>query len=179
MSNACDFTTAQLDFHASSSSNVLYSTPPLQKVPSIIEIKRAIPKECFESSVVLSMYYVVRAGTIAIMLIFTLNYLRGLSFIYQTWIYNAIVSCGYIAIQGINFWGIFTLAHDCGHGAFSRYAMLNDTIGLLLHSIVLTPYEPWKVSHRLHHKNTGHLDRDVVYFPQRATNDHPLSRNMV
>ncbi|CAG8653067.1 8880_t:CDS:1 [Racocetra fulgida] len=67
------------------------------------------------------------------------------------------------------FWAIFVLGHDCGHGSFSRYPWLNDIVGTFLHTLILVPYTNWKISHRHHHKNTGNIDKDEVFFPMRET----------
>ena len=72
--------------------------------------------------------------------------------------------------QGTMFWAIFVLGHDCGHGSFSDHKRLNSTVGNLLHSFLLVPYWPWALSHRHHHKNTGHIDRDEPFAPHRR---HP------
>ncbi len=65
------------------------------------------------------------------------------------------------------FWAVFVLGHDCGHGSFSDLPVLNDLLGNLLHAPLLVPYYPWKVSHRHHHKNTGNMDRDEIFYPVR------------
>jgi len=62
----------------------------------------------------------------------------------------------------------FTLGHDCGHSSFSSSSRLNWVAGNALHTFILVPYESWRVSHRHHHKNTGHIDHDEIFFPMRA-----------
>ena len=39
--------------------------------------------------------------------------------------------------------GIWVAAHECGHFSFSDNKLICDLIGLVLHSIVLTPYYAW------------------------------------
>ncbi len=65
------------------------------------------------------------------------------------------------------FWAVFVLGHDCGHGSFSDSGLLNDLMGNLLHAPILVPYYPWKLSHRHHHKNTGNMDKDEIFYPVR------------
>lgn len=72
----------------------------------------------------------------------------------------------YWIYQGCNLIGVWVIAHECGHHAFSDYQWLDDTIGLLLHSTLLVPYISWKYSHRRHHSNTGSLDHDEVFVPK-------------
>jgi len=57
---------------------------------------------------------------------------------------------------------LFIIQHDCGHGAFFKNKMLNDTIGWTLGVMTMTPYEFWKRAHSLHHATSGNLDRRGV-----------------
>ena len=66
-------------------------------------------------------------------------------------------------------WAVFVLGHDCGHGSFSRSWLINDVVGNLLHTLILVPYYPWKLSHMHHHKNTGNIDKDEIFYPIRRS----------
>jgi omega-3 fatty acid desaturase (delta-15 desaturase) len=79
----------------------------------------------------------------------------------------------YWFLQGTMFWALFVIAHDCGHGSFSSMPLLNDTVGLLLSSLILVPYAPWRLSHRSHHKNAGNIDKDEIFFPVRKKEGQP------
>lgn len=74
----------------------------------------------------------------------------------------------FVFAEGTLFWALFVLGHDCGHGAFSRRRRLNTIVGHLLHTPLLVPYHAWRLSHRLHHRHTGDLERDVVWQPLTA-----------
>ncbi|PKI31852.1 hypothetical protein CRG98_047738 [Punica granatum] len=63
------------------------------------------------------------------------------------------------------FWAIFVLGHDCGHGSFSDNPELNSVVGHLLHSSILVPYHGWRISHRIHHQNHGHVENDESWVP--------------
>ena len=71
----------------------------------------------------------------------------------------------YWAAQGLVLMGLWVLAHECGHQTFSRYRTANDAVGLLLHSFLLVPYHPWRISHSNHHKHTCNLEHDEVFVP--------------
>jgi omega-6 fatty acid desaturase (delta-12 desaturase) len=137
------------------------------KIPMIGEIRDSIPKHCFEHSLVRAFYLVFRDA--AVMLAFwwlATSLLRtpGLSseplalwewigwFIYAFW-------------QGSAFTGWWVLAHECGHGGFSKYRMVNDTVGWVLHSFLLVPYFSWQYSHAKHHSNTNHLINGESHVP--------------
>ncbi|CAL5339507.1 unnamed protein product [Camellia sinensis] len=64
-------------------------------------------------------------------------------------------------------WGSSILG--CGHGSFSDNPLLNSVVGHLLHSSILVPYHGWRISHRTHHQNHGHVENDEswVSFPEK------------
>ena len=49
----------------------------------------------------------------------------------------------FMVAQGAVCVGVWVLAHECGHQAFSRYQVVNDSVGLVLHSCLLVPYYSW------------------------------------
>lgn len=52
-----------------------------------------------------------------------------------------------------------------GHGSFSNDHKLNSVVGHLLHSSILVPYHGWRISHRTHHQNHGHVENDESWHP--------------
>lgn len=136
------------------------------KVPdySIKDILGAIPKECYNRSTLWSLHYVVR-DVIAICII---GYV-GTIYI-PVWFPNsALLRFAAYMVQsyliGLFGFGLWILAHECGHGAFSDSRLINDTVGWVLHSWWMVPYFSWKFSHSKHHKATGHMTRDMVFIP--------------
>lgn len=61
--------------------------------------------------------------------------------------------------------GVWVLAHECGHQAFSESELANNIFGTVLHSLLLVPYHPWRVTHGKHHNNTGSCENDEVFAP--------------
>ncbi|KAF0908521.1 hypothetical protein E2562_025881 [Oryza meyeriana var. granulata] len=61
------------------------------------------------------------------------------------------------------------LLHECGHHAFLDYMLLDNIVGLVLYSALLTPYFSWKYSHRRHHANTGTMENDEVYVAKKKS----------
>lgn len=123
---------------------------------NILDIKRRIPTHCFQSNVIISLWYALRSFSFVILLGVLLHT-------------NWIPLVFYAYLQGTVFWGIFTIGHDCGHGAFSQYPMLNWIVGNMLHSFILTPYEAWRQSHKSHHSNTCNADKDEIFYPNPPT----------
>ncbi|MFK7867827.1 MAG: fatty acid desaturase [Roseobacter sp.] len=54
---------------------------------------------------------------------------------------------------------LFTIQHDCGHGAFFANRTVNDWLGRVIGILTLTPYDVWRQSHSMHHSASGDLDR--------------------
>jgi omega-6 fatty acid desaturase (delta-12 desaturase) len=132
---------------------------------TIKEIRDAIPKHCYERSYVRSMGYVAR----------DMVYLATTFYIWHNFVtpeyvpYKAlrVVLWGvYTFLQGLFGTGLWVLAHECGHGAFSPSRTFNNFVGWVLHSALLVPYFSWQLSHSKHHKATGNMERDMVFLPR-------------
>nr|APQ41582.1 delta-12 fatty acid desaturase allele 1 [Perilla frutescens] len=136
---------------------------PFTKPPFTLgEIKKAIPPHCFKRSIPRSFSYVLYDLAIASLFYYVAtNYFHQLPYplSYVAWPL-------YMICQGCILTGVWVIAHECGHHAFSDYQWLDDTVGLVLHSFLLVPYFSWKYSHRRHHSNTGSLERDEVFVPK-------------
>ncbi|KAL2268251.1 hypothetical protein VTJ83DRAFT_3097 [Remersonia thermophila] len=137
------------------------------KVPdfSIKDIRDAIPKHCYERSYIRSLGYVARD----IVYLATTFYLFN-RFVTPEYVPSTPVRAGlwflYTFIQGLFGTGLWVLAHECGHGAFSPSQKLNNFVGWVLHSSLLVPYFSWQLSHSKHHKATGNMARDMVFLPR-------------
>mmetsp|Transcript_4043 Transcript_4043/g.6061 ORF Transcript_4043/g.6061 Transcript_4043/m.6061 type:complete len:396 (+) Transcript_4043:48-1235(+) len=169
---------SQASFSKSSSKVTENEKDVNSTIPKIGEIRKVLPADVFESSLFLSMAYVVRT----LFLIVTLGSLFALydnafnltqqgntggNFpLFSLLIHTAVV-CVYAFFQGVLFWSVFTLGHDAGHSSFSRYDTINWIVGLCLHTSILVPYQAWRLSHKHHHSATGNMDRDEIFFPQR------------
>ncbi len=57
---------------------------------------------------------------------------------------------------------IFIIFHDCGHGSFFKSARANRAVGIILGSLVFTPYDRWHNDHAIHHSTVGNLDKRGV-----------------
>jgi len=133
----------------------------------------AIPPHCFNRNTVRSLSYVARD-----LLLVTLVGLAGSCIQYVPFLpFRILAWCLYGVVQGMLFTGIWVLAHECGHGAFSASKVVCDTVGWLLHSSLLVPYFSWKFSHSEHHKHTGHLEADTVFVPATASERASRLRN--
>ncbi|KAJ0538564.1 putative acyl-lipid Delta(12)-acetylenase [Helianthus annuus] len=121
---------------------------------TLADIRAAIPKHCWVKDPWRSMSYVLRDVLVVFGLAAVAAYFN-----------NMVVWPLYWFAQGTMFWALFVLGHDCGHGSFSNNAKLNSVVGHLLHSSILVPYHGWRISHRTHHQNHGHVENDESWHP--------------
>jgi omega-6 fatty acid desaturase (delta-12 desaturase) len=125
-----------------------------EELPSIAEIRNSIPKHCFEYSVIHSLYLVFRDGVI----IAGLTYIMWnfLAFENLTW-FDTLLWNIFWFLLGTALTGWWVVAHECGHRGFSDNIYFCDSIGWVLHSLLLVPYFSWQYSHGKHHAKTNHL----------------------
>jgi omega-6 fatty acid desaturase (delta-12 desaturase) len=142
------------------------ATPPF----TIGTLRKAIPPHCFERSLLRSSAY-LGADLAAV------AFLYFCSTLFSHPAVPALVRWGllwpaYWVLQGAVCTGLWVIAHECGHQAFSKYQTVNDAVGLVVHTCLLVPYYSWKHSHRRHHSNTGSLAKDEVFVPPKKA-EHP------
>ncbi|KAJ0704599.1 putative acyl-lipid omega-6 desaturase (cytochrome b5) [Helianthus annuus] len=141
---------------------------PLDRVPhakppfTIGDLKKAIPPHCFQRSLTRSFSYVLSDLTITAVL----YHIATTYFHHLPTPLSSIAWASYWVVQGCVLTGVWVIAHECGHHAFSDYQWVDDTVGFVLHSSLLVPYFSWKYSHHRHHSNTGSLERDEVFVPK-------------
>lgn len=149
------------------------------------EIQDKIPKQYFKRPVHKSAFYVLRdfaqvAVTMYIMMNFgepailaVDNFVASLG-VSETvvlalyWAIRLVIWNAFWFIQGLNGTGIWVMAHECGHQAFSESRTINDAVGMFLHSFLLVPYHSWRITHGNHHKHTNHLTKDTVFIPTKS-----------
>lgn len=132
---------------------------------TIKDIRDAIPAHCFERSALKGYMYVIRD----IICLATTFYIFH-NYVTPETIPSTPARAGlwalYTVLQGFFGTGIWVLAHECGHQAFSTSKTINNVTGWFLHSALLVPYYSWQLSHSAHHKATGNMERDMVFVPR-------------
>ena len=130
-----------------------------RRLPTRAEVRAAIPDRCFEISTARSL------GHLALSLSLTaVPVALAVAFLPLTWAW-APVWVVYALVTGTAAIGLWVLAHECGHGAFSRNRVLQDTVGYVLHTALLVPYFSWQRSHAVHHAKTNHLTEGETHVP--------------
>lgn len=133
-----------------------HAKPPF----SVGQLKKAVPPHCFNRSLLKSSSYLLVDLMISSVLLYTTRFITFSGLLgWCSWSL-------YWMAQGCVLTGVWVIAHECGHHAFSDYQLVDDIVGLVFHSWLLVPYFSWKYSHRRHHSNTGSLSRDEVFVPK-------------
>ena len=71
----------------------------------------------------------------------------------------------YSTTMGTILTGLWVIGHECGHGAFSKNKIINNSVGYIVHSSLLVPYFSWQYTHQKHHKYTNHLTLGETHVP--------------
>ena len=130
----------------------------LENVPTKAEVRLVVPDWCYQRDT-----------------------LRSLSHLLQSLIATGVTACiglliplklvalplwmAYALGTGTAAMGLWVLAHECGHGAFSDNRFLQDAVGFVLHSVLLVPYFSWQRSHAVHHSKTNHVLEGETHVP--------------
>lgn len=139
------------------------ATPPVDVISPIVDfaekhtvrdLHKAIPPECLERSVPRQLW-----GIVANLLGMTVS-----------WWLLAINPFWWLLpplwfLAGTTAWGLMVIAHECGHGSFSKNRRLNHFFGNLLMAPFLYPFHSWRLLHHHHHTNTNSIERDIDWRP--------------
>lgn len=140
---------------------------------TIKELLDAIPSHCFKRSALRSSIYVVWdlavIGAIYKATELLDATLEDISSVFpHPTLYPAariVLWAFYGFLVGLFATGLWVIAHECGHQAFSESKTINNTVGWILHSALGVPYHSWRITHAKHHAATGHMTLDQVFVP--------------
>eukprot|EP00775_Hariotina_reticulata_P013647 gene13647-13770_t len=128
----------------------LSAAPPF----NLSDIRNAIPAHCWEKNSGRSMSF------LALDVAIVAGLAAGAYALNAWWAWPL-----YWFAQGTMFWALFVVGHDCGHQSFSNSRDMNDLVGNITHASILVPYHGWRISHRTHHGNHGHVENDESWHP--------------
>jgi len=136
------------------------------------DLKAAIPAHCFERSNLKSFAYLA-ADCVGVSV---LAYLATCISFFPVYL-RYVLWPAYWVLQGGVCTGLWVVAHECGHRAFSPSTTICDVVGLIFHSVLLVPYHSWRISHAKHHRSTCDIERDEVFLPKkRSTNQEEADK---
>ncbi|KAI1281123.1 fatty acid desaturase-domain-containing protein [Xylaria sp. FL0933] len=125
-------------------------------------IRDSIPAHCFRPSTLRSLSFVVRDAAVFVGLLYGALYIDKTANPYVSALTRYVV---YPYAAGIAMTGLWVLAHEAGHGAFSTNKKVADTVGFIIHSALMSPYFAWRSSHARHHQFANNVSIDLNYVP--------------
>jgi len=125
------------------------------------EIRKLIPNHCFEKNAFQSLGYMCRD----LLILSTSFYVwPWIETTFSKWsIAYWLLWIAFTNIYGFFMWCLFVVGHDCGHGSFSEYPLLNAVCGHLCHTPIAVPFYAWAYSHKQHHKYHNHHEKDLSH----------------
>ncbi|EQB50790.1 fatty acid desaturase [Colletotrichum gloeosporioides Cg-14] len=139
--------------------------PSVKAHVGIKELRQAIPAHCFKPNHFWSFLYLFRDLSYATLLFYLYAKIPEFGWEAPYLHIKYFVLLTHSFVQGLVWTGLWIIAHECGHSAFSTISAVNDIIGLILHSFLLAPYFSWKSTHRRHHIYAGNMEKDHNYVP--------------
>lgn len=137
--------------------------------PEARQLRAVIPEDCFESDTATSLGY-LSVSVIGTALCTAIGF-SALSLLPPENFLTLPFWMAYSAVTGTVAMGLWVLAHECGHGAFSKNKTIQDTVGYCLHSLFLVPYYSWQRSHAVHHQYTNHMELGETHVPEPMEKD--------
>jgi omega-6 fatty acid desaturase (delta-12 desaturase) len=158
------------------------TTSPTGRVPAskpnftVGDIRRAIPAHCFSRPLSKSFGYLFWDLFLVGVILYASTFIEPLASNERfgtLWgpILRHVLWTMYWICQGCVCTGIWVIGHECGHRGFADSELINDVVGLVVHSFLLVPYFAWQISHRRHHSNTGSVEHDEVFVPRLASSE--------
>ncbi len=127
-------------------------------IPSIKEFQNVIPDHYFKCNTKTSLRYLFQTTLIQSLVVGIGLSIPFTQKMIPIWIIYSLLS-------GTTAMGFWVIAHECGHGAFSKNKKLETIIGYLLHSLLLVPYFSWQRSHAVHHRFTNNITNGETHVP--------------
>ena len=145
--------------------NDLYLTNEIDTPPKVGTVMKMLPKETFNIDTATSLFYfgVDFAAVAATMGFLDILVTSDNYHSFPIWLQGLCVAPLQV-LTGFAMWCMWCIGHDAGHSTVSKTKSINRIVGEIAHSaICLTPFIPWKKSHRKHHLNHNHLTKDYSH----------------
>lgn len=130
---------------------------------SLDALRKAIPPQCFVPSLERSIRWLVfDFANVLVAMYAHFTFAQSETFRASTAV-QVVSNVFFWAWGGFFMWSMFVVGHDCGHGTFSKYPLVNHCFGLLTHGFISVPYFPWRLSHFRHHTFHNHVTKDYSH----------------
>lgn len=127
-------------------------------IPTKAQVRQAVPAHCFKRNTAKSMMYAAISVAQSAACLWAGTLIPMKAAFAPMWL-------AYAAVTGTVWTGMWVVAHECGHKAFSDNLKLQDAVGYFLHTLLLVPYFSWQRSHAVHHAHTNHITKGETHVP--------------
>jgi len=127
-------------------------------IPSKGQVRGVVPAHCYVKDTKKSLMYALISMVEGAACL-------GLGFLIPMKAVFAPVWVLYAMVTGCVWTGMWVIAHECGHNAFSNNRLIQDAVGYFFHSLLLVPYFSWQHSHAVHHQFTNHITKGETHVP--------------
>ena len=143
--------------------------------PTLTQIKKAVDPEAFKIDIARSLaYFFLDLGAIAMSSTALLSFVHSPFYLGAPQALQFFLPIPLQIISGTFLWAMWCVGHDAGHGTISSSKLINGIVGEVSHSMIcLTPFDPWRRSHKRHHMNHNHLTKDYSHQWFDETEDLP------
>jgi omega-6 fatty acid desaturase (delta-12 desaturase) len=153
---------------------VVNRVPSVKPSFTVGDIRAAIPAHCFSRPLSKSFGYVFWDLFLVAVLVYASTFIETLASDATFGpvlggVLRHVLWTAYWIAQGCVCTGLWVIGHECGHRGFADSELLNDVVGVVIHSFLLVPYFAWQMSHKRHHSNTGSVEHDEVFVPTLAS----------
>ena len=133
--------------------------------PSLSQLKKAVNPAAFQIDTGKSLgYFFLDLGAIVLSSVALLSLLHSASYLAAPEVLQFLLPVPLQVLSGTALWSMWCIGHDAGHGTISSSKLVNSVIGEIAHSMLcLTPFDPWRRSHKRHHMNHNHLTKDYAH----------------
>lgn len=131
--------------------------PPPEYPFTHAQLVAALPADCFERNHWVALGQVVQTTATSGALLWLL-----------TWAPVAALPLVYVAL-GFSLYGYLAIGHECAHGSFTRWPLLNKALGSVTMLAGFMPFENWRQAHFLHHRWTAHEDLEEYFTYSRVS----------
>jgi len=101
----------------------------------------------YKGDLLVCMYLLNYFHLIGYIFIFVLSYYS--TYAYTSWCLVSSIPLGW------SLFALVTIGHDCIHGSFSPYPLVNTVLSYVCLNGILMPRSVWQEEHQLHHSNPG------------------------
>ena len=137
----------------------------IMDIPKVGSLMKMFPPETFDIHTPTSLFYFgIDFAAVATTMGFLNSVVTSEAYHSFPILLQALTVIPLQILTGFAMWCMWCIGHDAGHNTVSKNNVINRFVGEIAHSVIcLTPFVPWAKSHRMHHLNHNHLERDYSH----------------